>query len=124
MKRSPGPGGSRHVGQPQHHVALADALRRRLHHAPVHLVHGLVDARGVEEHHLGPGAVHHGQDAVAGRLGLVGDDRDLLADQAVHEGGLAHVGPADHRHEAGAEGDDPASLTPGSRPARAGSAPG
>ena len=50
-----------------------------------------------------PGRFDHGQDAVARGLRLVGDDRDLLAHQPVHERGLAHVGPADHGHEAAAE---------------------
>ena len=41
-----------HVHQPQDQVHLADALHRRVHHPLVHAVHGLVDARGVEEDEL------------------------------------------------------------------------
>ena len=63
-----------------------------------------------------PGRFTHGEDAVARRLGLVGDDRDLLAHQPVHEGGLADVRAAHHRHEPGAERGRRrrSSLTPGS----------
>ena len=35
------------------------------------------------------------------RLGLVGDDGDLLPHQGVGQGGLAHVGPAHNRDHAG-----------------------
>src|SRR6185503_17496915 len=93
----------RHVDEPQGQVHLAQAPARLLHHALVHAVHGLVDPRGVEEHDLALRAVHDGQDAVPGGLRLVGDDRHLLADQAVHQRRLPHVGPAHHGHEAGPE---------------------
>src|SRR5262249_49932647 len=89
-----------HVGQPQDHVALADALEGYVHHAPVEGMGGLVDPGGVEEHDLAVGAVDHGQDAVARGLRLVGDDRDLLAHQPVHERALPHVRPAHDRDEA------------------------
>ena len=39
-------------------------------------------------------------DAGAGRLGARRDDGHLLADQAVEQRGLAHVGPPDEGHEA------------------------
>ena len=84
---------------------LAEALHGRVHHALVHAVHAACGCPGVSKSTIcAAGAVDHGQDAVARGLGLVGDDRDLLADQPVDERGLAHVGPADHGDEAGAEG--------------------
>src|SRR5690606_10065304 len=43
------------------------------------------------------------QDAGAGGLGLVGDDGQLAAHQAVQQGGLAHIGPAHDGGEPAAE---------------------
>src|SRR5207244_2585272 len=93
-----------HVHQPERKVHLAQAAHGGLHHALVHAVGRLVDAGRVEEDDLAVGPVQDGQDAVAGRLRLVGDDRDLVAHQPVDERGLAHVGPADDGDEARVEG--------------------
>ena len=58
-----------------------------------------MQARGVQQHKLGILTVHHAVDPVAGGLGLVGDDGDLLPHQGVGEAGLAHIGPpADGDH--------------------------
>ena len=51
-----------------------------------------------------PSVVPDRADAAPGRLRLVGDDRDLLPDERVHERGLADVRPPDHRDDAAAEG--------------------
>ena len=63
----------------------------------------LVDARRVDEDDLRLGPVQHAADLVAGRLRLVRDDRDLLAEDLVEQRRLAHVGAADEGHEPGAE---------------------
>ena len=56
----------------------------------------------VDEHDLGLAALVNPADRTAGRLGAVGDDRDLLTHDDVDEGRLAHVRPARERHEAAA----------------------
>ena len=82
-----------------------------LHRGARHLVHQLaqvagrlVYAGGVEEHQLparfGQDAAHH----VARGLGHRGDDADLLLQNGVDEGRLAHVGPAHDGDEADAAG--------------------
>ena len=45
-------------------------------------------------HKLGVAVVHHAVNAVAGGLGLVGHDGDLLAHQSVGQAGLTHIGSA------------------------------
>ena len=62
-----------------------------------------VQAGRVDEDDLRILAVHQAADGVAGGLGLVSRDGDLLPHQRVGQGGLAGVGAADERHEAGAE---------------------
>ncbi len=44
--------------------------------------------------------VKHPEDPVAGGLWAVGGDADLLADEAIEQRGLAHVGTSDYRHGA------------------------
>jgi hypothetical protein len=61
--------------------------------------------QAVVERVLEPGGVDHREieiaemrladPAVAGDAGLIVDDRQLLADQAVEQGGLAHIGASD-----------------------------
>jgi hypothetical protein len=62
-----------------------------------------VQARGVDQHELGPGQVADADDPVAGGLGLVGNDRDLFVEDPVEQGLLADIGPADQGNETGAE---------------------
>ena len=70
---------------------------------PVHVlpqpVPCLVKPRRVGEHELTIPPGDDAADAVAGGLGLVGDDGDLLPYQCVEQGGFAHVGAAN-------DGDD------------------
>ena len=63
------------------------------------LVDGTVDARRVEEHRLGLGVVAHPEDARPRGLRLVGNDRQLGADQAVEQRGLAGIGIPNQRHD-------------------------
>jgi hypothetical protein len=83
------------------HVHLAKRHRGRIHHALVHAVRRLVDARGVDEHDLAGGARADAENPVPRGLGLVGDDRDLLADEPVEERGFASVGPPHERDQSG-----------------------
>ncbi len=62
-----------------------------------------VQAGRVDEDDLCILAVDQAADGVAGGLGLVSRDGDLLPHQGVGQGGLAGVGAADEGHEAGAE---------------------
>ena len=80
--------------QQQGGLHLLQALPHHLHHIVPQPGTGLVQARGVQQHKLGILPVHHAVDPVAGGLGLVGDDGDLLPHQGVGEAGLAHVGPS------------------------------
>ena len=59
----------------------------------------------VEEHDLRVGIVPHAQNARPRRLRLVGDDRQLGADQPVEQRRLAGVGTADERDEPGLHDD-------------------
>src|SRR5581483_1657883 len=79
-------------------------IQRPLVQPPAELGPGLVDAGGVDEHDLATRSVPDAPDLVAGRLGPVGDDRDLRTDQLVEEGRLPHVGPAHQRGDARCEG--------------------
>ena len=60
-----------------------------------------MDARGIQKYDLKAFPGEHPLDGVAGGLGLVGDDGDLLPHQSVEQRGLAHIGPAQDRYEAG-----------------------
>ena len=80
--------------QQKHRVHVGHALLDHLHHVVPQAGAGLVQAGGVQEDELAALPVHHRADAVAGGLGLVGDDGDLLAHQGVGQGGLTHVGAA------------------------------
>src|SRR5688572_1812793 len=70
---------------------------------PAELRLRLVDSRRVDEDDLAPRPVPHSVDLVARRLGPVGDNRDLGADQLVQQGRLPHVGASDQRGDAGSE---------------------
>jgi hypothetical protein len=94
-----------HVGDGLHQqkgaVHVAEAGGDHLHHVVPQRGLGPVEARGVQQDELGVPPVHHAVDAVAGGLGLVGDDGHLLPHQGVGEAGLAHIGPSadgDHGH--------------------------
>src|SRR6185503_17951123 len=77
---------------------------RGIDHADVHPVRGLVHTRRVDEHHLRVGKVLRTGDPGASGLGFVGDDRELLPEDAIEECGLTRVGTAKKRDEAGLHG--------------------
>ena len=62
-----------------------------------------MDPGRVHERDLGSRPAGDPEDPLPGRLRLVRDDRDFLADEAVHESGLADVRPPDDRDLAGIE---------------------
>ena len=124
MNSSPGPRSVRGVDDEQHASAEDEGVGRVPHHGGVHPVLGPVDPGRVDERDLGARPPRHAQDALAGGLGLVGDDRDLLAHERVDERGLAGVGPADDGDLADLH--TPAALRPepsGGRPAAPTAAP-
>ena len=82
--------------QQQRAVHVGEAGGHHLDHVLAQSGTGLVEARGVQQDILGILPVHHTVNPVAGGLGLVGDDGDLLSHQGVGQAGLAHVGPSAH----------------------------
>ena len=96
----PGLGGG--IEDQRDDIHLAQRLHRRVHHAHVEPVQGPVNPRRIDEHDLPAFKILRRDDPIPGRLRLVGDDRDLGADDAVEEGGLAGVGAADQGGESGA----------------------
>ena len=84
------------IDQEQQHVGLGDGLFGLARH----LVHDAVLGHGVEAGSIDDQvvAVTDAADAVvavAGEAGLVGDERVTRARQAVEQGRLADIGPAD-----------------------------
>ena len=49
---------------------------------------------GIHKNKLGILPGDDAADPVAGGLGLIGNDGDLLANQVIGQGGLAHIGPS------------------------------
>ena len=89
------------VDQQADDVGVVHGVQGVAHHLAVEPVERPVDAGGVVEDHLPALAGEDADDPVAGGLRLVGDDRQLLLQQAVHQGRLAGVGPADQRDGSG-----------------------
>ena len=81
------------------------------HHPPVEGVERLVDAGIVDEDDLALVGRLDAQDADPGRLGLVRDDGDLLAQDGVDEGGFADVRTPEEGHVADPEASCGASGT-------------
>jgi hypothetical protein len=66
-----------------HRIRVAQRFERGIHHPDVQPVQGAVNTGGIDEHHLAPWIPPDADDAVARGLRLVGDDGELLADNAV-----------------------------------------
>ncbi len=82
------------------HFHIGDGLLDDVYHVVSELCARAVEARGVDEDELRIAAVDDGADAVAGGLGFMGYDGDLLADERVGKRGLADIRPPgdrDHR---------------------------
>src|SRR6185503_1861145 len=82
--RSPGPGFTE-VSTTRQSTSTSHRLERDVHHPHVHPVRRLVDARRVDEDDLSLLVILHADDARAGRLRLVRDDGELVADNAIEE---------------------------------------
>ena len=87
--------------QQQRALYAAQALPHHLDHVVPQTAAGLVQARRIQQDILGIAPVHHAVNTVAGGLGLVRHDGDLLAHQCVGQAGLAHVGPSAYRDHRG-----------------------
>ena len=107
-KRSPPPDGSLTSTTTATSIDLFQRVERRVDHADVEAVQRLDGRRACRRTPPAPEGlglslawvVPDADDAIAGGLRLVGNDRELLSDEAVEERGLAGVGPADQRDEA------------------------
>ena len=86
--------------QPQYDIHILQGVLSHIDHVFAQLVLGFVDARRVHKYDLSPVIRVNGLYPVPGGLGLVGRNCDLLADQMVHQGGFAHIGPPDQCHKA------------------------
>ena len=102
-----------------HNQADDVGIRQRrlclVHHVLAEPVQRLVKAGRVQENHLSVGPGKDSGQPLAGRLRLVADDCDLLAQPAVDQSGFADVRPADHGNKAGAMARGSSSCE-GSRP--------
>ena len=87
--------GLANLGHQQEEVGVFEGAIDEAHHLLVQLVVGIDDAGGVGIDYLEVFAIDDAHDAVAGGLGLAGDDAEPFAHEGVHEGGLTHVGVAD-----------------------------
>src|SRR5664280_748091 len=83
-----------------HRVDVVKGRCRRFVHALTECRARLVQPRCVHEDHLGVGPVEDTADLRAGGVRTRRRDGHLGADDRVHEGGLADIGPAHHRDEA------------------------
>ncbi len=88
------------VDQYGYDVGLGEAGSDVLHHPHIHLVQRPVDSGRIEEGDLSPRVVEDADDPVARRLRFGGDDRDLVAEDAVQQRRLAGIRTADQRDHA------------------------
>ncbi len=95
---------ARGVDQQHGRVGILGPRPGRRHHRPVEPAARREDARRVDVDELRRPLDRNAEQARARRLGLGGDDRQLMADQAVQQGRFAGVRRADQRHIAAAGG--------------------
>ena len=89
------------IHQDQGHTAALHGSQGAHHHIPLQTVGdvaALAQTGGVGKDELAVGIVHRGVDGIAGGTGLIGHDHAVLAQDAVGQAGLAHVGAADDGH--------------------------
>src|SRR5215213_2578282 len=91
----------RRVDHQEYKVDRRKRARDYGHHPAVERVARLVYPRRVDENDLSFGPRQHAADARAGRLRLIGDDGDLLADNFIEQSRLARVRAAYERYRAG-----------------------
>jgi hypothetical protein len=94
-------GGVRRVDQDHDQVHTRQRLGRHPVQMPIQcMIAPPVESRRIDQHDLSARMVDHAGDAVPGGLGLVGHDRDVLADQLVDQRRLSGIRTADQRHGA------------------------
>ena len=89
------------IHQDQGHTAALHGSQGAHHHIPLQTVGdvaALAQTGGVGEDELAVGVVHGGVDGITGGARLIGHDHPVLAQNAVGQAGLAHVGAADDGH--------------------------
>jgi hypothetical protein len=69
------------------------------------MINGFAESGGIEKNNLCPRSVDHAVNAVARGLRYRAGNGDFLPHQLIDERRLTHVGAADHRDKARAEGD-------------------
>ena len=89
----------KNVDDQEDDVGVDDGGTHKGHHALLQLVLRPQHPRGVRVHDLVVGPVVNAHDAVTCRLGLGGGDRELFAEQAVHERALADIWHAENAHK-------------------------
>ena len=82
------------------HVRILGTAPRRRDHRAIEPAARIEDAGRVDQQDLALALDRDAHQADAGGLRLRADDRDLLPDERVDEGGLAGIGRADHGDEA------------------------
>src|SRR6266852_769020 len=87
-----------------YHLALCETSARRLDHPAVERAVRLMEARRVDQNNLRVRIVADTEDTPARGLRLGCDDRHLLLDDTIEQGGLADVATAAERHKARAMG--------------------
>ena len=115
------------IDQEQSDVAILDSrLGLQAHAARQRLRVLILIAGGVDDGEVQAQQMRLPLAPVAGHAGLVVHQRQLLADQPVEQGGLAHIGASDDRYR-GQHGPIPSTIITidkNSAPAKAGTRPG
>ena len=109
------------VDDEEHDVGLVDRGLRLAAHGVLEILGGfsggprpprIDEAAGVDERELAAAPLRRRVEAVARRSGLVLDDRDAVADEAVEERRLPDVGSPDDRDESARHGGKPRRRSP------------
>ena len=85
--------------QPHDHIHLIESAFCYIDHVLAQFIFCLVDTWSVQENDLAPLIGIHRLDAVSCGLRFLGCDRDLLADQMVHQSRFPHIWTADQRYK-------------------------
>ena len=86
------------IHKDQRHAAALHSSQCTHHHVALQAiadVAALAQTGGISKDELAVGVVHRGVDGIAGSTGFISHDHAVLAQNAVGQAGLAHVGTAD-----------------------------
>ena len=75
-------------------IHIGDGILNGVDHVVAQLGAGLVETGGIHKDELGIVLGQDAADPVAGGLGFIGNNGDLLANQMICKCGLAHIGPS------------------------------